>query len=365
MKRIAIIMAGGSGARLWPHSRESRPKQFLSLTQTLSLLQNTWHRLTGLFSEEHIFVITSENMIDKVEEQLPGIHRTNILAEPFGRNTAACMYTALHYLMHRLGDDVLCSFFPVDHAITNVREFQRTITKAMDSAGFIRGIVSIGVVPTRPEKSFGYIQAYDLDLNSEEPQVSSLGSLHRISTFAEKPDEESAKRFLASGDFLWNTGIYIARADVLRRAFHECLPELVYLYRQWEKALGTEAEQSLLEYMYRQIRSISFDYGVMEHIESGYVLEGHFDWSDVGSWDAAYYLAEKDAQNNAVAGNTIIINTQNCYVQSKTKLIALVDVEDLIVVEAEDCVMICRRGESQNVKSIVDLLRRKNLQQYM
>ncbi len=321
--------------------------------------------MRGLFEPEHIFIVTAENMISNVMEQIPELSQNNILMEPFGRNTAACMYTALHYLTHRFSDDIMCAFFPVDHAIQNVREFQRTLTKAMDSAGFIRCIVSIGVVPTRPEKSFGYIQAYDLDINNGDTSSSPYGAIHRISTFAEKPDEEAAKRFLSSGDFLWNTGIYIAHADVLRRAFHECLPDLVYVYRQWEKALGTDAERNLLEYMYRQIRSISFDYGIMEHIDMGYVIEGQFDWSDVGSWDAAYYLASKDAQNNAVEGNTIIINTQNCYVQSRTKLLALVDVEDLIVVEADDCVMICRRGESQNVKSIVDLLRRKNLQQYM
>ncbi len=375
MKTFALILAGGGGVRLWPLSRENKPKQFLPLFENAegkpqSLIQQTFERLRLMFPPEDIFVITSENLAALTREQLTELHAENLIMEPFGRNTAAAIGLALIHLQHRMEerkeDEFVTAVFPSDHLIANRRDFLYSSALASETAAITDGVIALGVQPTRPETGLGYIQAFD-----ETPRVviedfvSPLQAMRKVLTFAEKPDIETAIRFLNSGDFLWNTGIFFARASVLWKNYEEFLPDHVHILRLLQKHLGKDTYDDTLRMVYRQFRSTSIDYGVMEKARNSYVIEGAFDWSDLSSWDSMYQLAPKDASDNAFEGEVIAVNVTNSYIKAEKKLIALVDVDDLIVVETEDALVICRNGHGQDVKEIVDFLRRKQMKDFL
>lgn len=367
MKTIALILAGGGGVRLWPHSREHKPKQFLTLFDNKSLIQHTFDRLCLAHKVEDIVVVTSAQLLDLTKEQLPNLPAGNIIIEPFGRNTAAAIGFALLHLQARIDEDFTLGVFPADHIITNTRDFTYTASLCAETAAVTDGIISLGVPPTRPETGLGYIQAFDETPRVlEETYVSPLQAMRKVLTFAEKPDIETAIRFVNSGDFLWNTGIFFARSSVLWRSFEEFLPDHSHVLRLIQKHLGKESYDSTLAMLYRQLKSISIDYGMMEKVRTSYVVEGSFDWSDVASWDSMYQLAAKDAQDNVLEGEVIAVNVSNSYVKaSSNRLIALVDIDDVLVVDSDEALVICRIGHGQSVKDVVDFLRRKQMKDFL
>ena len=365
MKTFALILAGGGGVRLWPLSRENKPKQFLPLVEKSSLLQQTFERLRLMFPAEDIFVVTSENLVPLTQEQLPEVPVENLITEPFGRNTAAAIGLALIHLQHRTEEEFVVAVFPSDHLIANKRDFLYSSALAGETAAITDGVIALGVQPTRPETGLGYIQAFDETPRVVEDFVSPLQAMRKVLTFAEKPDIETAIRFLNSGDFLWNTGIFFSRASVLWKNYEEFLPDHVHILRLLQKHLGKDTYGDTLRMVYRQFRSTSIDYGVMEKARNSYVIEGAFDWSDLSSWDSMYQLAPKDAADNAFEGEVIAVNVSNSYIKAEKKMIALVDVDDLIVVETEDALVICRNGHGQDVKEIVDFLRRKQMKDFL
>jgi mannose-1-phosphate guanylyltransferase len=366
MKTFALILAGGGGVRLWPHSRESKPKQFLTLFDNKSLLQHTYERIRATYAPEDIFIVTSRQLLALVEEQLPEVRLENAILEPYGRNTAAAIGLALIVLQAKMEEDYVLSVFPADHIITNQRDFTYATSLCAETAAITDGIISLGVQPTRPDTGLGYIQAFDETPRVlEETFISPLQAMRKVLTFAEKPDIETAIRFVNAGDFLWNTGMFFARGSILWKSFEEHLPDHTHVFRLVQKHLGKDTYEATLATMYRQVKSISIDYGVMEKARNSYVIEGSFDWSDIASWDSMYQLAAKDAADNVLEGEVVAVNVSNSYVKAGKRLITLVDIDDILVVDSDDAVMICRIGHGQSVKDIVDFLRRKQIKDFL
>lgn len=363
MNIIAVVMAGGLGMRLWPRSTEKRPKQFTHVVGDGTLIQNTVMRLMPFVPAERIYVATTADLADLVADQLPLLPTDNIIREPFGRNTAPCIGLATMLLRQRFDDDTVMVVLPSDHMITSVREFQIALDRAATAASEFDGIVTLGVQPTRPETGYGYIQIGD-EVDVENPVLKGL--VRRVQTFAEKPDMGTAQRFIDAGDFLWNSGIFVATLRTMHNKINVYLPDHGPLFAVLERHIGRETFHDQLVNTYRQMRSVSFDTGVMEKARRVFVIEGTFGWSDVGTWDELYRLSMKDGKNNVIEGNVVTVNTTNCLVNGTTgRMISIVGVDNLVVVETESTTMICPRGETEQVRDLVDLLRRRHITRHL
>lgn len=354
MEPVALIMAGGTGARLYPRSRQAHPKQLIHLLGDGTLIQNTFARLQPVFPPQHIYTVTTEELAPLISEQLPALAPTQIIAEPFRRNTAAALALGTVILERIYGTDVIVSAVPSDHLISNVREFQIALETAVETAKHADAIVTIGVVPSRAETAFGYIQVADEPL-AEQFAV----PVYPVRAFAEKPDAATAERFVSAGDFLWNTGIFVFRADVFWKEFTEHLPDYAELFESLRQVRDPSLFPEATEQVYRRIRGISFDYGVLEKTRNVLSVLGTFEWSDLSSWDELWRLQKKDPRQNVLEGSIYALDTKRCYVSAYSKVVALVEVEDLIVVDTDDVLLICRRGSSQRVAEVVDMFRRK------
>ncbi|MBL0331576.1 MAG: mannose-1-phosphate guanylyltransferase [Chlorobiota bacterium] len=357
MNIYAVIMAGGVGARLWPRSREKSPKQLLHILGEGTMLQNTISRLQPFIPYDKILIVTNKLQIEQVHEQNPQIPYENIISEPFGRNTAPCVALAAFVLQARDPNAVMITL-PADHHIQNVGEFQRLLSMTSIAADELNCLATIGISPTRPETGYGYIQRND---QTDKYNPFFNDGLRRVLTFAEKPDFNTAERFIASGDFLWNSGMFIWKVDTILDAFKEHLPlifdELTYV----KDKIGTNKFESALVNAYSNIHPISIDYGIMEKAHNVFVAQGDFGWSDVGSWDEAYRLARKDSDGNFIEGDVIAVNVKNSFIRSDNQMIAVVGLEDVIVIDTSDAILICKKGSSQNVQAVVDYLRRKKI----
>lgn len=354
---IAIVMAGGQSPALWPKSSEKLPKQFQHFIGEGTLLQNTIERILKIFPIEDIFVVTSVEFASIVEEQLPELPKSNIIYEPFARHTLPCVSLALTQLSLVTNDDTVCVLFPSDHHIANIGEFYQTLEIAIEFASENDAIVAIGVTPTRPETHYGYIQ---IDKNERDLGKYYEKGIRYSKTFAEKPDYDTAKRFLSTGEFLWNTGIYVMKVSTFWNSLKICSSEIYNYFTILKKFVGRpQFEQALLE-TFRQIQSESIDTGIMERTRNVFAIESGFTWSDVGTWDEIYRLSLKDADNNCLIGDVIALDTRNCLVQTDEKPIAVVGVEDLLIIDSKRALLICKRGQSDKVGEIVSYLRRKN-----
>jgi mannose-1-phosphate guanylyltransferase len=362
---FAVIMAGGAGTRLWPLSRRHLPKQFLDFFGDGTMICKTIDRLKGLVLDENIFVVTNRAGKKLVSAQLPRIPKKNILVEPSGKNTAPCIALATAVIHKRNPNAVMC-VLPSDHVIQNVERFQETLRAAIEVAEKNDGLVTIGMKPTRPETGYGYIQAEDTNPELATSIKVRFGvKAHKVKTFAEKPDIETAKTFLESGDFLWNSGVFIWHIRAIRREFQRSMPQLFLDMETIEKSAGTRAEKNVIENVYSWTHSISIDYGVMEKAESVYVLEGDFDWSDAGSWDEVMKFRDHDLEKEENK-NLLLHDSPNTVVfKPKGKSIAVIGIEDAMIIETPDALLICKRGRSQEVKNIVDSLKRKEMEQYI
>ncbi len=350
MDIFVVIMAGGVGSRFWPRSKEKTPKQLLKIFGDETLIQQTVNRVKGLAPEKNIFVITNKVQKEKVIEQLPQIPAENIIAEPFGKNTAPCIGLSAVLIKERSKDAVIITL-PADHYIQDVKEFQKTINTATEFAFKSGGLVTIGINPTKPETGYGYIQVDD-NVEGEE--------IYRVTTFAEKPNFSTAKRFLSSGDFMWNSGMFIWRADVILNEIDKYLLDLSDGLKELEKNIGKQNFEKSLTKVYGQLKSISIDYGVMEKSPNVFLVKGSFAWSDVGSWDAVYELSEKDDDGNALVGDVYAGGSHNSFIYSKKKFAAAVGVDNIIVIDTEDALLICNRSNAQDVKDLVDYLKLHN-----
>lgn len=340
-----VIMAGGSGTRFWPLSRNAKPKQFLDVADTgKTFIQSTYERFLRVVPKENILIVTGDRYRDIVMEQLPDLAPENLLLEPYSRNTAPCIAYATYTLLKR-DPQARMVVTPSDHMIDNEELFAETIRKAFDYIEENDVLMTLGVVPTRPDTNYGYIQAYggsDVYKNDKPMQVK---------TFTEKPDRDLAKVFISTGEFFWNAGIFLWKAETIRKKMEKYLPEVTALFKGWENALGTSVEYEFIARAYTGCRNISIDYGVMEKTDKAWMYPVKFGWGDIGTWESLYnIIPEKDANGNAVsAEKTLIENTRNVLVVSpeKKKLIAIKGLEDYMVVDTEDALVICPKDDKK------------------
>jgi mannose-1-phosphate guanylyltransferase len=372
MKISVLIMAGGVGSRFWPESRAKKPKQLLDvITPGVSLLQATLDR-TQLFADiADTIIVTNEVQREEIERQLPDLPKENIVSEPFGRNTATCIALGARIMRERSGEDTIMIVLPADHIIRNDAEFARLMKLSARLASETSNLITVGIHPTRAETGFGYIQLDDERLPSQKnlPNFSEfeLRDVFNVKRFAEKPDVDTARRFVESGDFLWNSGIFIWRIDAIESALRQFTPDIMQLI----DALPPHTEPNFdgrLRDAYATIRGVSIDYGVMEHAENVFVLRaGVLGWSDVGSWDEVYRLADKDLENNVLMGSHLIArNSRGCLIISRNdQLIVTYGLTDAIIVNTGDAILITRRDQAQNVREIADYLKRHQMTEFL
>lgn len=355
MKLYAVIMAGGVGSRFWPRSKEKSPKQLLRIFGEKTMIQDTVERLKGLVDYENIYIITNKAQKPEIVSQLNHIPNENIIEEPFGRNTAACIGLA-SVIIEKKDKNAVTLILPADHIIKDKDIFHNTLKNAAQFAYESKGLVTIGVPPTRPETGYGYIQINDKSV---------ADNIYKVLTFAEKPNYATAVRFIESGDFMWNSGMFIWRADVILNEIKSYLPDLYEELETIKKDIGTSEFEKTLFSVYGILRSISIDYGIMEKSKQVFLIKGEFSWSDVGSWEEVYQLTDKNSEGNALKGNIYAERTIDSYVYSPDKFTAVIGVENLIIINTEDALLVCRRDHCQDVKKIVDHLKINKMAEYL
>jgi mannose-1-phosphate guanylyltransferase len=346
-------MAGGIGSRFWPMSRTALPKQFHDIAGTgLSLLQQTYNRFLAVALPEHILVVTNVRYVNLVAEQLPDLPSRNILTEPISRNTAPCIaYAAFRVQLEEPDADLIIT--PSDHLIKDEELFLSDIRTALRAANTERAICTLGITPTRPDTGYGYIQYH------REPDGSQQPDYFKVKTFTEKPGLEMARTFVHSGDFLWNSGIFISPLSVMLSAFQQHLPETFDAFEAERDRLGTPSELEMLAELFERLKPVSIDYGVMEKTKPVLVVRSNFRWSDLGTWTALYDELPKDDAGNAAIGNVRFYSAANNIVQAQPhKLVVLKGVDDLIVVETEEAILICPKSSEQEIREIVTDLKR-------
>ena len=352
------IMAGGIGSRFWPMSRTAHPKQFLDILGTgKTLIQETFDRYTKLVPTKNIYIITSREYVDTVKQQLRSLPEENILAEPSRKNTATCIAYIAFKLMQK-DPEALMIAAPSDNHIIDKEAFLQTSKKAFEFVDSINALVTIGIKPTSPNTGYGYIQ-------HEAPEVTP--GVHEVKTFTEKPNLELAETFLASGDFLWNAGIFTWKVKNIIAAFEKYLPEIYEVFAAEKDKFNTGEEESAVENIYPQCTSISIDFGIMEKADNVYVIPATFSWSDLGTWNSAWENTERDYFQNAVSGNNVvIIDAKKCMVHvPNNKLVLLQGLEDHIIVDTKDVLLICKRNKEQEIKEYVAELKRNKGDKYL
>ena len=354
--RYAIIMAGGVGSRFWPFSRTKYPKQFHDVLGTgKSLLQQTVHRLQGLVAPENILIVTNQDYVGLVKEQLPDFSDHQILAEPVGRNTAPCIAYAC-YKIHQKNKQANIVVLPSDHIIKDEKSFTSTLATAFEATASSDLLVTLGIKPTRPDTGYGYIQ-YIEDDNAK---------IKKVKTFTEKPALDIAKVFLDSGDFLWNAGIFVWNASSIVKAFEELMPETAEVFEEGKGTYWTDKESEFINKAYSQCRNISIDYGILEKASNVFVVPSEFGWSDLGTWKSLYDNSKQNEQGNVIDGNVMTYDTTNCIVKMPSdKLVIVEGLDDFIVAEYDGVLMICRKDQEQRVKDFVADVKSKKGQKYI
>jgi len=350
---FCVIMAGGIGARFWPMSRTSHPKQFIDILGTgETLIQQTFNRFTKICLPENIYVVTNEIYRDLVREQIPDIAPAQILCEPSRRNTGPCIAYANYCILAR-DPEAQIVVAPSDHIILKEDIYLKNIRLALKAASEHNWLLTLGIKPSRPDTGYGYIQFSDGEVYPNEPMI------RKVKTFTEKPDLDLAKTFLKCGDFLWNSGIFIWSLKSIMQAFESYLPEVDTLFKKGIGKYGTSAEKDFITATYLVCKSISIDYGVMEKAPNVFVLEADFGWSDLGTWGSLYENRDQDENGNAVVGkNVMLYDSTNCIVNMPNdKLVVLEGLNDYIVVESENVLLVCKKADEQLIRQFVNDVR--------
>lgn len=342
-------MAGGVGTRFWPMSKTSRPKQFIDVLGVgKTLIRLTFERFTNICPPENILVVTNEIYKGLVLEQLPELTEKQVLCEPSRRNTAPCVAYA-NYKIKEENPNAIIVVAPSDHIILKEDEFVRNIQTAMKAAKENNWLLTLGIKPSRPDTGYGYIQFMEGNVLSADIP------LYKVKTFTEKPTLDIAKSFLASGDFLWNSGIFIWSLKSIMGAFTELLDNVDSLFEKGIGKYNTDEEEQFISETYAVCKNISIDYGIMEKAKNVYTLAVDFGWSDLGTWGSLYTIREKDDNNNATVGNNVMLyNTKNCIVNvPDDKLVVLQGLDDYIVVEEDNTLLVCRKEDEQQIRQFV------------
>lgn len=356
MKKTALIMAGGKGERFWPKSRQSLPKQFLSLTNDgKTMIQLTVERILPLVNLEDIYIATNTNYKHLVLEQLPGIPAENVLCEPVGRNTAPCIgLGAVH--IQRKYEDAIMIVLPSDHLIKYNNIFTETLANACDVAEINANLVTIGITPNYPETGYGYIKA---DKNKQ------LKKTYSVECFVEKPDFDLAKTYVESGDYYWNSGMFIWKLSSILENMKNFMSDTYNGLLKIQAAIKTPEEENVLKNIFPEFVSDSIDYGIMEKASGIYLIPGNFGWDDVGSWLAVERVKGTDDAQNTLTGNVIALNTSHCTIEGKKRLIAALGLKDLIIVDTDDALLIADKNSAGDIKKILAVLRDTDRENYL
>ncbi len=353
---FVVIMAGGVGARFWPYSRANKPKQFLDIVGCgRSLIQLTFDRFKDEVPVENIYVVSNERYKSLINEQLPELSYNQILLEPFQRNTAPCVAYASYKIASK-NPEANIIVTPSDHAIFNDKAFINTVNQALTLSASGDKLVTIGIHPYKPETGYGYIQFVDEgDSNAK-----------KVKTFTEKPEIELAKKFLESGDFVWNAGLFVWQAKSIISAFEMLDKDNAILFRELSDVYYSLEENAKVHDAYAQAKNISIDYAILEKAENVWVVLGDFGWSDLGAWDSLYELRDKNQDDNVVEGNVTTYNVKNCIINgSKEKLIVIEGLENYLVADNENALLICKRGNEHQMRTIVKDVKLNKGEEYL
>ncbi len=356
----AVIMAGGSGTRLWPRSRRERPKFLLPLVGPRSLLAETVSRLDGLVPAERVHIVAAQQQVGHILEALPFGTQPRLLAEPFGRDTAACIGLAAVHI-RRLDPQATMLVLPADHVIRPPERFRQVAGAAVEVAEREDALVTFGIKPTYPATGYGYIH--------RGRQLEAVGGIpvFEVHQFREKPERPVAEQYLASGEYYWNSGMFCWRVAVILDCIRRFAPKLHEALERIAGAIATPNEQRVLREAYEPLEKISIDYAVMEKAETIRVVEADFEWNDVGSWASVAELrsAEADPEGNLLVGKSAALDSRNCFVLADDHLVGIVGAEDLVVIHTPDATLVCPRHRAEDVKKLVDLLAEKGLDEHL
>ncbi|MCD6090005.1 MAG: mannose-1-phosphate guanylyltransferase [Bacteroidales bacterium] len=344
-----VIMAGGIGSRFWPMSRTSKPKQFIDILGTgETLIQQTVNRFLKICPVENIYVVTNEMYREQVKEQVPALSYEQILCEPARRNTAPCIAYANYKIMEK-NPNATIVVAPSDHIILKGDVFTEVITSALQAASENDWLITLGIKPSRPDTGYGYIQF--------DPKISDKrdNRIKKVKTFTEKPELQIAQKFLESGDFHWNAGIFVWSLKSITKAFETYLSEVDDIFKDGIGVYNTDKEEEFINNAYAVCRNISIDFGVMEKAENVYVLSSDFGWSDLGTWGSLYSIRQKDENQNTVVGkNVMTYDTKNCVINvSGDKVVVLQGLDDYIVVDEDNVLLVCKKEDEQNIRQFV------------
>ncbi len=354
-----IIMAGGIGSRFWPMSRTSYPKQFHDILGTgQSMIQMTYERIAAFIPTENIFIVTNERYGQLVHDQLPQVRPQEVLLEPVGRNTAPCIAYAIFKIRNR-NPSAAVLVVGSDYLIHDSEAFRKDAELALDACSQNPTIMTLGIPPAYPNTGYGYIQ-YIEDQEGVEQDY------YKVKTFTEKPTLELAKTFLQSGDFLWNSGMFIFSLPTILEAYKSFLPDMYEIFDDISGSMDTDEEGAVISQSYSMCRNISVDDGIMEKAENIHVIKAHFDWSDLGTWGSVYEQIEKDYLQNASQGNLMIFKSSNnmVRVENKEKLVVLHGLDDFIVVDTDDVLLICKKENEQEIKTVVKEVKKNSGEKY-
>lgn len=341
-------MAGGVGARFWPMSKTARPKQFIDILGTgETLIQTTFNRFRNICPPENIYIVTSEDYRELVKQQLPQVSDEQVLGEPMRRNTAPCIAYANYKILSK-NPEANIVVAPSDHIILKEDNFTEAILAGLDATANNDWLLTLGIQPTRPDTGYGYIQFDDNSTNEKR--------ISKVKTFTEKPQLDLAISFLKSGDFLWNSGIFIWSLKGIMKAFDKYLPEVSDIFKEGNGKYDTPEENDFIAKAYTLVKNISIDYGVMEKAGNVFVLSADLGWSDLGTWGSLYENRTKDKKGNAIVGNNVMAyDLKNCIVNMpREKLVVLQGLEDYIVVEDDNVLLVCRKQDEQEIRRFVN-----------
>lgn len=358
MNLYAIVMAGGIGTRFWPLSRKKSPKQFLPIISEATMIEETVTRLLPLIPAQNINTIANSEQSQTIKSLFPEIPEDNFLVEPQGKNTAPSLLLATAKIFH-LNPEAVCAALPADHLIADGALFLKKLEAGAEAASKDDSLITFGIPPTFPSTGYGYIQ-----FAQEDPQQIQEENFYSVQKFKEKPDYEQAKAFCNAGNYFWNSGMFLWKAEFFAQKLEQYAPDWFFYWKKICGALEDDDERQI-GLIFEEIPSTSIDYALMEKAKGVLMCEGNFGWSDVGAWSSLADIWTKDQNRNAVRGEAILLDSEECLVYNPDKLTALVGVKDIIIVDTPDALLICRKDQDQKVKDVVGKLKKEGMDDYL
>ncbi|MCX8028976.1 MAG: mannose-1-phosphate guanylyltransferase [Brevinematales bacterium] len=352
--RCVVIMAGGRGERFWPKSRRNYPKQFLNLIGDKSMLQYAYERALDIVDKNRIFIVTSSDLVNLVEEQIPKIPQSNIIIEPLPKNTAPAIGLAATYIRKYFGDYTMF-VMPSDHYVDDLNKFYDVVEAGFEAAEKYLSLITLGIKPSRPDTGYGYIEVGNI--------IDTFFSknIFEVKRFVEKPNHEKAVEYLSKGKFFWNSGMFIWKVSTILEEISKHMPNLWEALTIIEDAIGKDYESDVIIEEFEKIEGISIDYGVMEKSKSVLCVKSDFIWDDIGSWSAVYRLNDKDDNGNVIEGNVISHNVKNSLIIGENDgVIAVSSLEDMIIIKEGDSILITKKSEDQTIRELVKMMKNQD-----